>query len=491
MGMNVVIARTLPDAPDPVEALAGLRGVPGRALLHSATAEGGFSFLGADPPLRLVGHGPDVRVRGPGGRGTLETFPDPFAALEALTERFRTPPAEDLPHGGGLVGYLGYETGDVLERLPPPPPDDVGVPDAWFGVYDCGLLWDRRGTRCRVVGSVLPGRAREDVLQRMETLVRRVRAGVEAARGRRESRGEASPSDREAPLVESSLGTTAFQAGVAHIQERIRAGDLFQANLTRRISVPTRMDGLSLYRNLLRESPADHAAYLDTGLGEVASISPELFLSVRAGRVTTRPIKGTAPRGGTEVEDRALAEALGSSGKDHAENVMIVDLLRNDLSRVCRPGSIQVPELARLQTHPTVHHLVSTVTGTLTEDAGPVDLLRATFPGGSITGAPKIQAMRLLGELEPVRRGVYTGALGILGFQGDLELSVAIRTVVLRDGRAHYGTGGGITLGSVPEEEWRETEDKARAFFRAVGVAARRDADARTGEGSREAGDGR
>jgi para-aminobenzoate synthetase component 1 len=255
---------------------------------------------------------------------------------------------------------------------------------------------------------------------------------------------------------------------VERIREHIRAGDLFQANLTRRISAPTELSGAALYERLVERSPAPYSAYLDTGAGEVASVSPELFLRARSGRVTTRPIKGTAARGATHALDRDLGDGLVASEKDRAENVMIVDLLRNDLSRVCRPGSVKVPELAVLESHAAIHHLVSTVEGRLEEGVGPVDLLRATFPGGSVTGAPKIRAIEVLRAIEPVRRGVYTGTIGILGFHGDLELSVAIRTAVVRGGYATYGTGGGITLASVAPEEWRESELKAAPFLSAL-----------------------
>jgi para-aminobenzoate synthetase component 1 len=270
--------------------------------------------------------------------------------------------------------------------------------------------------------------------------------------------------------VTSSLTESEFMAGVERIREYIRAGDLFQANLTRRISCATPLTGADLYHRLLRESPAPFAAYLDCGEMEIASISPELFLSLRGRHILTSPIKGTAPRGTTLDDDQALRNGLAASEKNRAENIMIVDLLRNDLSRVSLPGTIAVPRLAEIETHPTVHHLVSTVTGTLAPDLRIVDLLRATFPGGSITGAPKIRAMEVLRELEPVRRGVYTGAIGIIGWGGDADLSIAIRTTTLRDGVAHYGTGGGVTLASTPAEEWAETEEKAKAFRLALEV---------------------
>lgn len=442
----------LPDAPLPLEALGRLEGLRGRVLLHSAGG-GRYSFLAADP-LRILT--PDA--------WNGSTF-DPFRGLEdLLRELAGPPPPEGIPFAGGVVGFLGYEAGDVLERLPAPPRDDVGMPAAWFGVYDRAVVWDHEAGACRVVARVMPDGSAAGAGDRLQALVERLAAPrVEAG----DSRFGAS--ERE-PVrdVESSLSRPRFEEGVRRIQEYIRAGDLFQANLTRRISVRTGLSGIELYRRLLRVSPAAFSAYLDTDDGEVASISPELFLSVRSREVVTRPIKGTAARGRDAGEDRRLGEALEASAKDRAENVMIVDLLRNDLSRVCRPGSVAVPRLAALETHPTVHHLVSTVTATLAEGAGPVDLLRATFPGGSITGAPKIRAMEILRELEPVRRGVYTGALGILGFHGDLDLSIAIRTAVLREGRVHYGTGGGITLASRPDDEWTETEDKAGAFFQAL-----------------------
>jgi para-aminobenzoate synthetase component I len=303
-------------------------------------------------------------------------------------------------------------------------------------------------------------------------------AALEARRAEAERRLEAPPAEvgDPGPLgssggvleLRSSLGAEAFKAGVERIREYILAGDIFQANLTRRLTARSSVPASELFHRLSRESPAPHAAFLDTGEGEVASISPEQFLSVRSRRVETRPIKGTAPRSPDPAEDRRLGEGLLASEKDRAENVMIVDLLRSDLSRVCEDGSVEVPRLLALESHPTVHHLVSTVRGRLRSDATPVDLLRVAFPGGSITGAPRIRAMEILRELEPVRRGVYTGALGILAFHGDMELSIAIRTAMVRAGRVHYGTGGGITLASDPEAEWSETEDKARAFVRAL-----------------------
>lgn len=447
--------------PTPVQGLSALRGMPHRVLLESREDRGRLSFLSA-APRRVV---------------TAEhATGDPFTVLEEVLAGCGVAPGEDargpgrddsFPFPGGVVGYLAYEAGWALERLPEPAPDDVGLPESWFGVYDWALVWDRAEEGCRLLGWILPGSEREGLEARMERVAERLAdaPAVEA--------GDPSGVPSPAP-PRSSLDREAYMAGVVRIREYIRAGDLFQANLTRRITVESALSAEDLYRRLSDRTPAPYAAFIETGEGEVISASPEGFLSVRGRHVETRPIKGTTPRGGTPDEDRALREGLLASEKDRAENVIIVDLLRSDLSRVCEDGSVEVSDLLALETHPTVHHLVSTVRGQLREGVGPVDLLRATFPGGSVTGAPKIRAMEILRELEPVRRGVYTGALGILGFGGDMELSIPIRTAVRRDGRIHYGTGGGITLASDPEEEWRETEDKARAFLRAVGAEVTR-----------------
>lgn len=458
----------LPQGLPPDELLTAARGRPHRALLESAGERGRYSMLVVDPIETMVADADGAVVQS--AHGGEAVFTEPFAGLEALCERWRMPErAEEVTRAGGIIGYLGYEVADSLERLPPPRSGGSRMPRAWFGVYDRAVVWDRRSGRCRGLASILPGRDAVETGRRLEELTDQWRSAI-ADRARNPSGASRDePGLQVARNFATSLDREAFEAGVERIRAYIRRGDLFQANLTRMISVRTDRRGDDLYRSLVRASPAEFSAFLDTGRGEVASISPELFLSLRRESVRTRPIKGTAPRGSSPEVDRERRDRLEASEKDRAENVMIVDLLRNDLSRVCRPGSVEVPELARIESHPTVHHLVSTVTGRLDEDAGPVDLLRATFPCGSITGAPKIRAMEVLRELEPERRGIYTGSFGILGFDGGLELSVAIRTAVLEEGTVRYGTGGGITLASSARDEWNETEDKARALFTALG----------------------
>ena len=258
-----------------------------------------------------------------------------------------------------------------------------------------------------------------------------------------------------------------YQAAVARVVEYIWAGDVFQVNLSQRFraELPADFDRFDFYRRLRAANPAPFAAYLGFGDVTIVSSSPERFVKIDGDAVETRPIKGTRPRGASADADAALAQELRESEKDLSENVMIVDLLRNDLSRVCRDHTVEVPELCALESYATVHHLVSTVTGRLEDGKGPVDLLRAAFPGGSITGAPKVRAMEIIAELEPTRRGPYCGAIGYIGFDGAMDTSIAIRIVAFKDDAAVFQVGGGIVADSEPAAEYDETLDKARAMI--------------------------
>jgi para-aminobenzoate synthetase component 1 len=268
--------------------------------------------------------------------------------------------------------------------------------------------------------------------------------------------------------LRSTFTRTAYEHAVARVIEYIFAGDIFQANLSQRLEAPLVGTPLDLYRRLRSRNPAPFAAFLDFGELVVASSSPERFLRVEDGHVEARPIKGTRPRGVGPEHDAALALALAESDKDHAENVMIVDLLRNDLSRVCEPGSVRVPELFALEHYATVHHLVSTVVGDLVPTRDAADLLRAAFPGGSITGAPKVRAMQIIAELEPTRRGVYCGAIGYWSVTGGFDTSIVIRTYLVLGDVVYFQVGGGIVADSEPEQEYRETLDKARGLIAAL-----------------------
>ena len=448
---------------DPATAFATFSADPVAALLDSAAEAGGrgrYSYIAADP-FQLVIAG--------------ERAADPFAALEAALKPFRLQNDPGLPpFQGGAVGYLGYELGRHLERLPPPPAAGLDVPDMVFGLYDTVAAFDVETRRAWIVARDVASRPPPET--RVETRAEAMAARIAAA-------------PRLAPLSWSPAGTwtaeltrEAFEENVARAIDYIHAGDIFQANLTLRLlaDMPQGLDPFTLYKRLRALSPAPFAAFLNTGKGmAVASASPERFLQLTPdGRVSTRPIKGTRPRSRTPDEDRALARDLVASEKDRAENLMIVDLLRNDLSRVSRLGSVEVGELAGLESFANVHHLVSEVRGTLFPNLGPVDLLRATFPGGSITGVPKIRAMEIINELEPARRGPYCGAIAWIGFDGAMDSSIVIRTLVVKDGMVAAQAGGGIVADSDPAAEYDEAMDKAWALLQSLdpGEAAKEQA---------------
>lgn len=389
------------------------------------------------------------------------------ALLNGLGERcgWRGPPwRQGPPFLGGAVGYL---TEDIaapwLHLAADPRPARRGVRGLWMAVHDTAVCIPPDGRGAWLVAADLPGwsnRPRAQRLAELDTL-------VDAARAHPRPRPP-TPADPVTPVL--SLDARAHRAAVRHIHTWIAAGDLYQLNLTLQIGVPWSADGAALADRLWRENPdAAHAAWLRTGAADIVSVSPETFLRTDGDRIAVRPIKGTRARADDPAADTGRANALERSQKDRAEHVMIVDLERNDLGRVCRTGSIRVPELMAIERHPTVWHLTSTVTGRLQPDAGLGDVLAALFPCGSVTGAPKRMAVARSREVEPIRRGVYCGAIGVVS-RGLVDLSVAIRTAVLHDGIARYGTGGGIVADSDERAEFSEAMDKAAAFLRAVGA---------------------
>ena len=465
---GVQVARLLElDALAPLDAAELLAGWPGLVLLESARPgrRSRWTFLTADPIAVVTRPGPAH---------------DPFAEARRLLARLDPGQPQDgdgnqPPFLGGLAGFLGYDLGLVLEPRAELVPNDQELPPLRLALHDWVIAWDRRTGQ-----AFLGGRAVDGDRNRLDRRLNQVRAKLTGGPPGAARRGAAQPEDRPTELVfESSLDRAAYEAGVGVIRRAIRDGEIYQANLARRLATPFNGDPWPLYRALRTGDPALFASYLDLGPGEtgvragrpraIASASPEAFLSVdRDGFVTTDPIKGTRPRGGSPEEDRALAAELLASDKDRAENVMIVDVLRNDLGRVCRPGSVRVPRLCRLERTSAVQHLVSTVTGRLGVGRDAFDLLVASFPGGSITGAPKIRAMEILESLEPVRRGPYTGCALWLGPDGQLGSSILIRTLVADGTRLSLHVGGGITWRSDPAQEWLETVAKARGPLRSI-----------------------
>ncbi|ABC83652.1 aminodeoxychorismate synthase component I [Anaeromyxobacter dehalogenans] len=443
-----------------------LRRRPGLVLLDSRAVDGRlgrFSFACFDPFATLVARDGQVELRRwTGERATFQG--KALDVLERLLAAHRLEAAGlPAPFVGGAAGYLGYGLARELERLPRAARDASGAPDAVLGLYDRVLVLDRVAGRAYLAclaSPDLPGRAPLGEVRR---------AVLEAAR-RRTAPDDAATDDAapDEPLSRD-LTRDAYLAAVRRIQDHVAAGDAYQVNFTGRWFAPVRgRDPWALHRRLMRLNPAPFAAWLGFDDVQVSCASPERFLRVDGADVETRPIKGTAPRGTTPEGDANLRAALLASAKDRAELAMIVDVARNDLGRVCAPGSVRVDAFPEIERHPSVHHLVATVRGRLAPGRGVCDLLRAAFPAASITGAPKIRAMEIVDELEPVARGVYTGSIGYLGFQGTADLNVAIRTIVVAGGLVHLHAGGGIVADSVPEAEHEEAGLKARNLIRAV-----------------------
>ena len=472
------LVEELVPAPDPFETCMRFAGLPSLVFLDSATdAEhlGRHSFLTADPWSAVRSKALLTQQLVDGRWVRVE--PDALAHARALLAPHAAEPLADLPpFQGGAAGYLGYDWGATLERVPRPRYDDYALPDVLLGLYDWVIAWDHPAGRAWVISTGIPerGTARTDRAARRLTFVKERltdrRIGGWADSNSTANRLSAPSYPVPAvPGVRSNFTREGYLDAVARVIEYIFAGDVFQANLSQRLEAPLAGTPLELYGRLRRRNPAPFAAFLDCGDVVIASSSPERFLRVHDGRqVETRPIKGTRPRGVGPEHDAALALALAESDKDRAENVMIVDLLRNDLSRVCRPGTVRVPELFAIEHYATVHHMVSTVVGELAPEHDGVDLLRAAFPGGSITGAPKVRAMQIIAELEPTARGAYCGAIGYVSVTGALDTSIVIRTYLVLGRDVYFQVGGGIVADSDPEQEYRETLDKARGLVAAL-----------------------
>ena len=433
---------------------------------------GRYSFIGSSPFLVLSSRGSEITLIQGTEKSNLSG--NPFDVVNNFLQLYRldstSPPA---PFIGGAVGYFSYDLCHFIERLPSTAVDDLKLPECYLGFYDLVLAFDNLQGKAYVISTGFPELRETERMERASQRLKEVK----------ERLADVSASGREAPLmpISSTVEQVTLAGGFTH-QEYVDAvekarkyiidGDIFEVNLSQRFEAKLTITPYELYRRLRQINPAPFACYLDFEEVSVVSASPERFLRVRGDWVETRPIKGTRPRGKTAVEDEVLANELMSSVKDRAENIMIVDLERNDLGRVCRFGTIKVTELAILETFPTVFHLTSTVEGKLREGKNCIDLLKATFPGGSITGAPKVRAMEIIDELEPTKRSVYTGNIGYLSFNGDLDLNIAIRTFLVKGSRAYFQVGGAVVYDSDPEAEYQETLDKGRALINALNMTA-------------------
>ncbi|MEN6367558.1 MAG: aminodeoxychorismate synthase component I [Thermoguttaceae bacterium] len=455
------------EPPDLDRAFLRLARFPHCVFFDSARPDpqlGRYSFLAADP-FDFLEWPADGR--------------DALAALATRMSPFHAETRPELPpFQGGWAGLFGYELGRSLESAPSAGVDEFHAPALAVGCYDVVLAVDHRSGQAWLVSQGFPeldpSRRRRRAAERLRQMRDRLEQDLDPPATRASSdylpRKLLTPQYPLAdwPSVTSNFSRSQYLDIVRRVIDYIHAGDVFQVNLSQRLMTPATEDAVSLYRRLRRINPAPMAGYFDLGGLQVASASPERFLTVRHGLVETRPIKGTRPRTGDAAADQKTVDDLVSSEKDRAENVMIVDLLRNDLSRVCEPDSVRVAQLCGVETYQYVFHLVSAVRGRLRADCSALDLLRAAFPGGSITGAPKPRAMQIIAELEPTARGPYCGSLGYLGFDGAMDTSLLIRTVTAARGWWQFPVGGGIVAQSDPEREYQETLDKAQGILQAV-----------------------
>jgi anthranilate synthase component I len=476
--------RFLDDTETPVSAFLKLRQAAGCFLLESAEQGlriGRYSFLGvkAWESIRLSGDTVAVRRGGVDARYDLAAHGgDPFAFMSAHLARYHVPHLPDLPpFVGGAVGYFGYDCIRHVEHLPDAPPDDMGLPEMAFLLTDVIVVFDHLQHTVTLLTNIFCDEepdfdtAYAAAVARLANIKARLRAPLPTADlldGA--ERAAAQVAGRAA--LRSSFERGQFLTAVERIREYIHAGDAFQVVLSQRFELPVSVSGFSIYRGLRAVNPSPYMYYISFRDFEVVGSSPEPLVTVNGRYAETRPIAGTRPRGATPSEDARLAEEMLNDEKERAEHLMLVDLGRNDLGRVCTSGTVSVNSFMDVERYSHVMHMVSSVSGELEDGVGAMDALRAVFPAGTVSGAPKVRAMEIIDELEPLRRGPYAGAIGYLSYSGDLDACIYIRTVLVRDGRAYVQAGAGIVADSDPESEYRETQNKAGAMLRAIELAA-------------------
>ncbi len=475
---RIPVAReVLADLDTPLSTYLKLAAAPYSYLLESVQGGekwGRYSMIGLPARKVVRVRGYEVTVEHSGEIVERATVVDPLAWIEAFHARYRVPDnLEGLPRfAGGLVGYFGY---DVIRYVEPrlracPNPDPLDNPDILLLVSEDVVVFDNLAGKLYVITQVDPNleRAWAKAQARLDELVERLRSGHPPYRTLASEGFEVGEQD-----FESSFSREGFEAAVERIKAYIRDGDCMQVVPSQRMSIPFRAEPLDLYRALRSLNPSPYMFYFDFGGFHVVGSSPEILTRVEDGLVTVRPIAGTRPRGRTEAEDRAFEADLLADPKERAEHVMLIDLGRNDVGRVSETGSVRVTEQMVVERYSHVMHIVSNVTGALQPGLTAIDVLRAVHPAGTLSGAPKIRAMEIIDELEPVKRGIYGGAVGYLSWSGSMDTAIAIRTAVIKDGRLHVQAGAGIVADSVPASEWEETLNKRRAIFRAVALAER------------------
>jgi anthranilate synthase component 1 len=470
-----VYRRLFADGLTPLSAFAKIDSGAAACLFESVVGGekvGRYSFLAADPFLRLEARGTAVTVTGEGREETF-TSDDPLAELERRMAAFRTARLPELPpFTSGVVGFAGYDTVRYVERLPDAPADDRGLPDLSFGFYDHMIVFDNVTKVIDVVVLADVGDGSPAALDAAHAAARgRIDATIARLSAPHDwpSAADIGPRREPACLADGSATSTfsreAFLAAVERSIEYIRAGDVFQVVLSRRIDMPFSAPPLELYRTLRVVNPSPFMFFLRSPTCTLVGSSPEIMVRCVDGTVTVRPLAGTRRRGATPEEDRALAEELLADPKERAEHVMLIDLGRNDVGRVASIGSVQLSDVMVIERYSHVMHITSNVTGRLAEGLSAFDALRACLPAGTVSGAPKIRAMEIIDELEPVRRGPYAGAVGYVDFSGSMDTCIALRTVVIAGGRAFVQSGAGVVADSDPEKEFEETLNKAKGML--------------------------
>ena len=474
-----VTREVLADLDTPLSTYLKLANAPWTFLLESVQGGekwGRYSIIGLPSRERIEVRGFTVRHYVDDELQGAAEVEDPLAWIEQFQARFKVPRLDDQPRfDGGLVGYFGYDTIRYIEpRLRSPAvaakPDPLGVPDILLMVCDELVVFDNLSGRLALWTHADPAErdAYGRAVQRLEELEIRLRSAT---------LNTISPGTGGAAVEEgdftSGFTEAGFKAAVETIKEYVLAGDVMQCVPSQRMSIPYRAAPLDLYRALRSLNPSPYMFFLDLGDHQVAGSSPEILTRLEEGEVTVRPIAGTRKRGRNEEEDRALEAELLADPKERAEHLMLIDLGRNDVGRISETGSVKVTEEMAVERYSHVMHIVSNVTGRLKPGLTAMDALRATFPAGTVSGAPKIRALEIIDELEPVKRGIYSGAVGYLSWHGNMDTAIAIRTAVIKDGQLHVQAGAGIVADSVPEMEWQETLNKGRALFRAVAMAER------------------
>ena len=440
----------LPYFPDSSELFSVYADQPWAVFLDSGfphSAQGRYDIIAAEPLCTLVTQGEITKITAHGE--TIKSTENPFDLVKRQLEQFSgLNLAEHLPFNGGAIGYFSYDLARRLEHLPATAEDAEHIAEMAVGIYSWAVIVDHLQQQ-----SYLTGSCDEQKWQDLLSQFSQVRSPQKAGSFKVESE------------IESNMDKDTYIHAFNRIKHYLKEGDCYQVNLAQRFNAACQGDPWVAYQTLRKLNAAPFSCYLNLPEVQILSSSPERFLKLINGVVETKPIKGTRPRKQDYLDDQQQIKELGASKKDRAENLMIVDLLRNDISKTCKNGSVKVPKLFDVESYATVHHLVSTITGLLADDRHAMDLLKSCFPGGSITGAPKIRAMEVIEELEPNRRGVYCGAIGYIGFNGNMDTNIAIRTLVHSAGTIRFWAGGGIVNDSVVEDEYQESFDKAAAML--------------------------